>query len=312
MSYKFDRSVSSSGSAHSGGTIHLSFRSSSRASGASSASAFDYISREREFDGPDRDPAVYTESEHMPSWAEDDPRIFWDAADMFERANGRLNVTADFALPRELDEEDRVELAREFAHELTDKEQLPHTLAVHAGLDDKGEDHNPHAPLMFSERHNDGIERSPEDWFGRANPTNPECGGALKSRTFHGPEFGGSGAERWAELVNHKLEERGFAERVDHRSYERQELNREPGTHYGPSASHLAGHGGSHDRLESAVTVRNDEMQLSRIDGEIVRLEEMRASIVRDGLPEARSNDRDYSHSWGGGGSRSDDQSWGR
>jgi len=129
MSYRFDRSVTSGGPAQGGGSIHLSFSSASRARGASSASGYDYVTREREFDGPDRDPVVYTESEHMPSWAEDDPRIFWDAADMYERANARLDIGADFALPRELEEEDRIELAREFAHELTDDEQLPYTFA---------------------------------------------------------------------------------------------------------------------------------------------------------------------------------------
>jgi len=312
MSYKFDRSVTGGPPTQGGGSIHLSFSSASRARGSSSASGYDYIAREREFDGPDRDPVVYTESEHMPSWAEEDPRIFWDAADMYERANGRLDIGADFALPRELDQEDRIELAREFAHELTEKEQLPYTLAVHAGLDHNGEEHNPHAHLMFSERRNDGIERSPREWFARANPANPECGGAVKSRTFHGPEWVEAARERWAELVNQKLEERGFAERVDHRSCERQGLNREPGTHYGPSASHFVGRGESHDRLESALDARNDEAQLRQIDDAIVRLEELRASIVRDGLVEERTNDRDYSYSWGGGGSRSDDHSWGR
>ena len=38
----------------------------------------------------------------MPAWAEDDPREYWDAADLYERANGRLYVSADFALPRDL------------------------------------------------------------------------------------------------------------------------------------------------------------------------------------------------------------------
>ena len=57
----------------------------------------------------------------------------------FERANGRLYVSADFALPRDLVAEDQVELAREFAQELTDEEHLPYTLAIHAGRDENGE-----------------------------------------------------------------------------------------------------------------------------------------------------------------------------
>jgi len=68
----------------------------------------------------------------MPDWAEDDPRTYWDAADLHERANGRIFVSADFALSRELSVEDQIDLARAFAHELTDEERLPYTLAIHA------------------------------------------------------------------------------------------------------------------------------------------------------------------------------------
>jgi hypothetical protein len=52
-----------------------------------------------------------------------------------ERANGRLYVSADFALPRDVSQEDQVALARSFAQELTAAERLPYTLAVHAGKD---------------------------------------------------------------------------------------------------------------------------------------------------------------------------------
>ena len=156
-------------------------------------SAYEYVTRQDTYDDPDLDPAIYTESDHMPSWAEDDPAEYWDAADLYERANGRLYVSADFALPLGLSAEDQIALAREFAHELTDEEALPYTLAIHAGRDENGEEHNPHAHLMFSERQNDGIERSRDEWFRRANSEHPERGGAPKSRTFHGPALGRAG-----------------------------------------------------------------------------------------------------------------------
>src|SRR5215831_21255385 len=141
MDFEFDRSVSSGGPAGRGGCYHLSFRSGSRAGGACGGAAYDYISREREYDDADRDPAIYTESDHMPSWAEDDPRTYWDAADVYERANGRLYVSADFALPRGLSDEDKIALAREFAHSLTDDEELPYSLAIHSGRGADGEEH---------------------------------------------------------------------------------------------------------------------------------------------------------------------------
>jgi hypothetical protein len=73
------------------------------------------------------------------------------------------------------------------AQELTADERLPYTLAVHAGHDADGRE-NPHAHLMISERWNDGIERSREQWFRRANSGHQERGGA-ETRTFHGREW---------------------------------------------------------------------------------------------------------------------------
>ncbi|MGH9410707.1 MAG: MobA/MobL family protein, partial [Vicinamibacterales bacterium] len=207
-------------------------------------------------------------------------------------------VAADFALPRELSLDDRLELARAFAHELTDEERLPYTLAIHAGLDEHGHDHNPHAHLMFSERRNDGLERDRDDWFRRANSRDPARGGAPKSRTFHGSEWVERARERWATLINEKLAERGRTERVSHESYARQGVDREPGQHYGPSAASVVGRGDAHERLEAALAARNDERQRQDLDIQIDRLEALRTSIVRDGVSEDRRDEpRDYSHS---------------
>ena len=175
------------GATASGGCFyHVSVRSGSRASGSCASAAHEYITRSGEYDHAERDALVYTESDHLPSWAEDDPREYWDAADLYERANGRLYVSADFALPRDLDPKDPADLAHAFAQELTADERLRYTLAIHSGWDAGGHEHNPHAHLMISERQNHGITRSREQWFRRANSACPERGGAPKSRTFHG------------------------------------------------------------------------------------------------------------------------------
>jgi hypothetical protein len=274
----FEREPDVPGGGHargSGGCYHLSFRSGSRASGSCASAAHDYITRSEEYDDPDRDPAIYVESDHMPDWAEDDEaREYWDAADVYERANGRLYVSADFALPRDLDAEDHVELAHAFAQELTDREHLPYTLAIHAGQDAAGREHNPHAHLMISERQNDGIERTREQWFRRANSASPDRGGAPKSRTFHGREWMEHARERWATLTNEMLARRGRDERVDHRSYERQGIDLEPGRHYGPAAAHMAARGLDHDRLEQASEHAQDREASLAIDRQIEALED--------------------------------------
>ena len=232
-----------------------------------------YVTRTKEYDGHDREEAIYTESGHMPSWAEDDASAYWDAADLYERANGRLYISADFALPVGLDADDQSTLAGALAHELTDDEHLPYALAVHSGRDADGHEHNPHAHVMISERQNDGIERDQTEWFRRANSGDPERGGAPKSRTFHGREWMEHARGRWAELTNQLLEGRGRAERVDHRSYTRQGVDREPGEHYGPAAAHMVGRGLDHERLREAAVSLDAVDGVASIDREIKVLE---------------------------------------
>ena len=294
----------------SGGFYHLSFRSGSRAGGACARSASDYVTRTDRYDDPELDAAVYVESGNMPSWAQGDAAAYWDAADLYERANGRLYLSADFALPRDLSESERIELSRDFARDLTDVERLPYTLAVHDGRDDEGREHNPHAHLMFSERRNDGIERSREQWFRRANSERPERGGAPKSRTFYGRDWIERARARWAEATNRVLERHGRANRVDHRSYARQGIDRQPGEHFGPAAAHLVSRGREHDRIDVAGDIAAADRELHELDSTIARLETAKEAIARDVVPEDRQPERrDYSY---GGGVRGDSESWER
>ena len=259
---------------------HLSFRSGSRANGACARASYEYVAREGQYADGDRDPAIYTESNHMPTWAADDPRAYWDAADLYERANARLYVSADFALPRDLSAEDQLALAREFAQELTKDGALPYTLAIHAGRDRGGLEHNPHAHLMISERKNDGIDRSREQWFSRANPLDPSKGGAEKTRAIHGHAWMEQARARWADLTNRAFERLGREERVDHRSYARQGVDKEAGRHFGPAAAHMVTRGQSHDRLEVAARDASDQQRLEAVDRAIADLETERQALI--------------------------------
>ena len=83
---------------------------------------------------------------------------------------GGSTARSQFALPRELDAGGRRELAGAFAEQVCGGERLPYTLALHRGGQDGG---NPHAHLMFSERGNDGIARSAEQWFQASTTPRP-------------------------------------------------------------------------------------------------------------------------------------------
>ena len=156
--------------------FHLKASFGSRAGGQSASAKSDYIEREGRYE-KDGEELEHKEHGNMPEWAEDDPGKYWEAADEHERANGRLYSEVQFALPKELGEADRRELAGEFTERVCSKERLPYTLAIHRG-GANGE--NPHAHLMFSERGHDGIERSAEQWFRRYNRQAPEKGGGAE------------------------------------------------------------------------------------------------------------------------------------
>ena len=216
--------------------------------GQSACAKNEYIEREGRY-AADSEEREHVKHGHMPAWAQDDPHAYWQAADAHERANGRLYSEVQFALPRELDASGRRELAGAFAERVCGGEWLPYTLALHKGeAETPDKPDNPHAHLMFSERGNDGIARSEEQWFKRHNPTAPERDGARKSRAAKAGDWLDTTRQAWEQTANRALEQAGRAERIDGRSLpdrrdaahregdlERAaELSREPNVHRGP------------------------------------------------------------------------------
>ncbi|MBJ3622455.1 MobA/MobL family protein, partial [Salmonella enterica subsp. enterica serovar Weltevreden] len=110
---------------------HLTAKTGSRSGGQSAKAKADYIQREGKY-ARDMDEVLHAESGHMPEFVER-PADYWDAADLHERANGRLFKEVEFALPVELTLDQQKALASEFAQHLTGAERLPYTLAIHAG-----------------------------------------------------------------------------------------------------------------------------------------------------------------------------------
>ena len=269
---------------------HLKVSIGSRAGGQSAGAKADYIEREGNYE-KDREELEHKEHGNMPEWAKDDPHSYWEAADDHERANGRLYREVQFALPKELNEEQRRELASGFAKRLTEGERLPYTLAVH-----RGDGENPHAHLMFSERPNDGIERGKEQWFKRYNAKAPEKGGTQKSRAAMPQAWLEDTRKAWALEANAALERAGYGERIDHRSLaERRdvaersgdlkqaaELSREPNVHLGPQAlRELPGRAESFVHQKAERVEKNNQAMVEERDGSIKKIEERIAWLSR-------------------------------
>ena len=272
---------------------HLKVGFGSRAGGQSASAKNEYIEREGRY-AADSEEREHVEHGHMPAWAQDDPHAYWQAADAHERANGRLYSEVQFALPRELDASGRRALAGAFAERVCGGERLPYTLALHKGeAETPDKPDNPHAHLMFSERGNDGIARSEEQWFKRHNPTAPERGGARKSRAAKAGDWLDTTRQAWEQTANRALEQAGRAERIDgrrladrrdaaHREGDLEraaELSREPNVHRGPG-QYLEDRGRASATVAQAEAVEHrtataraerdaDRRQVERLEQEI-------------------------------------------
>ena len=167
---------------------------------------------------------------NMPEWAKNNPKLFWQLSDEFERENGSVYREHIIALPRELSEEQRLALVVEWIeNEIGDKH--PYSFAIHCPLaaDNKEQ---PHVHFMFSERTHDGIERCADQFFKRFNRKYPERGGAEKSNKNASWTDRKQALKdrrmRWQELCNLHLKQAGLEVRIDMRNYKERGLTQKP------------------------------------------------------------------------------------
>ena len=183
---------------------------------------FDYIMRQGKYEPKkdDLERLVTTGSGNMPSWAENDPKFYWQTADEQERQNGRIYKEHIIALPRELDDQKLTQLARDLVKEhIGDKH--PYSFAIHAPLATDGKE-QPHLHFMYSERTQDGIERGADTFFKRYNSKNPSKGGCKKANLAMKKGEARQQAKelryRIGDTINKHLELANRPERVDMRS----------------------------------------------------------------------------------------------
>ena len=143
---------------------------------------FDYIMRDGKYapKADDLERLVTSDSGNMPEWATDDPKFFWNMADELERENGRIYKEHIIALPRELDDQQLEQLARDLIKEhIGDKH--PYSFAIHAPLATDGKE-QPHLHFMYSERTLDGIERG-SDTFSKDTILKIQVKAVVKKQT---------------------------------------------------------------------------------------------------------------------------------
>jgi hypothetical protein len=183
----------------------------------------------------DREDLIASDHGNMPSWAQNDPFAFWKTGDEHERANGAVYREHEIALPGELTPDQNKELVNQLVSALVGDK--PFQFAIHAPNAALGGGTNTHLHLMYSDREDDGIERSAEQTFRRYNAKQPEVGGRRK-------DSGGKNSmqlrneliavrKKCADLQNAALAKHGYDARVDHRALKDQGIDRTPEHHLG-------------------------------------------------------------------------------
>ncbi len=212
----------------------------------------DYINRRNAF--APKGGCIYTHH-HLPNWAKDNPKTFFQAADKYERANGTRYREIEFALPNELNMAGQKEIIDTFIEHHLENHYYAYAIHDKIGVMSNGE-HNTHVHIMFSEREIDDVERlserTAELFFHRANSKHPERGGCPKAVKWNDKNRAKYLCEMrrdFAEIQNAVLQKYGIDASVDHRSLRAQYkdalkkgdidaallLNRLPEKHLGPA-----------------------------------------------------------------------------
>lgn len=252
---------------------HLSLTNGSKDSGRSGKIRHDYIMRVDKFANKSNE-LRYSASGNMPSWAESASE-FWHAADLHERSNARVYREIECSLPNELTIEQQKALVESFVEYITEKERFSWSLAVHDGLSKEvGKPSNPHFHLIFNDRVNDGIARTAERHFRRPNKNKPNNGGAEKSKVTRGPEWLNDVRKIWADMQNSALANAGLQVRVDHRSLEKQGVERLPTKHLGVKSAAMERRG--------IVTERGDINRERRVAIRKIKLLRNEINLIDD------------------------------
>lgn len=261
---------------------HLSVKIGSRAKGQSAIAAAAYRSGSRLTDHETGVVSDYTNKggvvfseialcQNAPAEYAD-RQTLWDAVHEIENAkNARLWREIEVALPKELDRSQQIETVREFVRGLNEQ-----GMCADWSLHDK-EDGNPHAHIMLTVRSiaADGkwaaksrkvydLDENGERIFQKIDKSGKKQYKSHKEdyNNWNEKERVEEWRTAWEVCCNSRLAER---DRIDHRSYERQGIDRIPTVHEGVVARKIAAEGGRSDLIEKNNEIRRKNSLLQSL-----------------------------------------------
>jgi ATP-dependent exoDNAse (exonuclease V) alpha subunit len=246
---------------------HLHLKIITRGAGKSAVGAAAYRSGEtltNEYDGElhdytHKDGVIYTEMllpDHAPrEFAE--RSVLWNAVETIERyKNAQLAREVEVALPVELTREQNISLLRKYITSTFVAAGMCADICMH---DPDRETPNPHAHIMLTMR----PFNEDKTWGAKLKTVGKKT---VYTTDWNERDKAEEWRKAWADAVNAELAAHGFAETVDHRSYERQGIDKIPSIHLGVSATQMERRGIVTDRgnINREIAVSNSQLRQLR------------------------------------------------
>ena len=207
-----------------------------------------------------------------------DRATLWNSVEKIEKSrNAQLAREIEIALPAELNRKAQIALVRAYVRDTFVASGMCADFSIH----DKG-DGNPHAHIMLTIRPLKGNG----EWGAKCRKEYDldGCGqrirlpgGGFKSHRVNTTDWNDPGKAEawraaWAEYANRALEQKELPQRIDHRSYARQGIERVPTVHMGVAATQMERRGISTEKCAVNREIAAQNRLLKEIKARITRL----------------------------------------
>jgi hypothetical protein len=217
--------------------------------------------------------------ENSPDWANDRSKL-WNAVEAAEkRKDSQLAREIMVALPNELNEQQRLQLVRNYITEQFVNKGMIADIAIHAP-NKRGDDRNYHAHILLTMRQitSEGFGNKVRAWNAKAN--------LYQWR------------EQWQHHTNQMLKQAGFECQIDGRSHANKGLDKEPLLHLGVHATALERKGiatelGNENRAIEYRNAQREQLrhELAEVNREINELPLEKSEPILSSTVEADDND---------------------
>lgn len=226
-----------------------------------------------------------------------DRAILWNSVHKIEKnKNAQLAREIEVALPKEFDTQTQIEVTREYVKNFVDE-----GMCADWSLHNKN-DGNPHVHIMLTMRpikeNGQWGEKEKKvysvDDKGERIPIIDKLTGQQKvdkrnrkqwkreyvqTNDWNNKEKSEEWRENWANICNKYLDEK---HKIDHRSYKRQGIDKQPTIHEGYAARNIEKRGGVSERCEYNRQVRKDNEELAQIQSKSSQLQLIQTLISKN------------------------------